>query len=986
MTQALADLIRRLWTNQAENPLRAVAPRPFKRALGQFRPQFQGYDQQDAHEFLLTVLSAVHEDTNRCDPEVDKNKNNKDSSSSNKRSKSKSKSAKVKVTDSNKVDAVNEESKGGSIVAPPDIKSTIECDDATSRGTTVGVATTSVGAAGLGDGDTSGEKKNEVDAAGRAEEKRSEAGRGRSRSNSVTLDLALASMDAWSKHKEKSHSIIVDLFHGQSCRSNICEECGHRISRFEPFPCLSINLRVQFAHKISVVRLPPVRPPQVPVSASVPASASDTSAQEARQKDADARYAAALKSFQCVLQFGVLTPQVGLIGDLKLALAEKCGIRSDRLSIAAGDRENLQFMGDHNQLRTVGEDQTLVAFELPTGFQDIAGHPIAEDPGTKQKNRMDSGSVGRGESSLAVSKSHPTMDGREKKRFGLCPCPCRQPVHVDPRGSECYDENGTFIPRMNDEGGDMERESEDDVDEGGDNDDDDEEEEEDNNAGRGRRSRKKNKKKKRKNTVRFVLDERVDACDFEGNWYPGTIVEVQLEQEGQERENEDDREPGQDVQRRRLQAKLDGASAGVTNNRTTTTTTATNENQAGRVLVNFDGFASRFNEWFDIGEQRRLLAVYTRTVQPPQKLNAALLLHRVCKIAGTVRGKGDLATAVGTSGATGAAGAPGAPGAAAMANDDGDGNRFFGTPRQIWFGSRLSSSDVHGIVASHIGHLIKDNVVGKYPPYKLLILKRRNDGTYGKPRPVMKTAAPPVLKKNEILVAEWDSPDSFNYELDIVQADESVAEALGQRGSEQKRSDERLTLEHCLGEYGNVETLSEDYKCDKCKAKGTTKTKVDIWRLPDILVIHMKRFVYTMYVRGKLNNLVHYPIRGLDMRPFLSEEARDAMAEMKLAKEASGEASGAPATVGGGGGEGGDGDAPLDDTYDLYAAVHHVGTMNGGHYVSTCRVEGDSDNWYQFNDRTVTPIDEEQIVSPTGYILFYKRRELSSANVINLSL
>ena len=72
--------------------------------------------------------------------------------------------------------------------------------------------------------------------------------------------------------------------------------------------------------------------------------------------------------------------------------------------------------------------------------------------------------------------------------------------------------------------------------------------------------------------------------------------------------------------------------------------------------------------------------------------------------------------------------------------------------------------------------------------------------------------------------------------------------------------------------------------------------------------------------------------------------------------------------------------------YDLYAVVHHVGTMNGGHYVSTCRVEGDGDNWYQFNDRNVTPISEDQIVSPTGYILFYKRRELSSANVINLSL
>ena len=62
--------MQRLWSHQRL----AVAPRPFKRALGRYRSDFQGYDQQDAHEFLLAVLSAVHEDTNRRDPEETKKK------------------------------------------------------------------------------------------------------------------------------------------------------------------------------------------------------------------------------------------------------------------------------------------------------------------------------------------------------------------------------------------------------------------------------------------------------------------------------------------------------------------------------------------------------------------------------------------------------------------------------------------------------------------------------------------------------------------------------------------------------------------------------------------------------------------------------------------------------------------------------------------------------------------------------------------------
>lgn len=38
------------------------------------------------------------------------------------------------------------------------------------------------------------------------------------------------------------------------------------------------------------------------------------------------------------------------------------------------------------------------------------------------------------------------------------------------------------------------------------------------------------------------------------------------------------------------------------------------------------------------------------------------------------------------------------------------------------------------------------------------------------------------------------------------------------------------------------EKPDEDYKCDKCKSKGTCKKKLLLYKLPKILVITLKRF------------------------------------------------------------------------------------------------------------------------------------------------
>jgi hypothetical protein len=312
LTQALADVIRRLWSDQSIQPTRAIKPRPFKRALGQFRSEFQGYDQQDAHEFLLAVLSAVHEDTNRCDPTDKKNNSSGE------------KVRKTKITDK-KIDENGHGSDGGgsgggSSSGDDDIRAIV---DETSEGEKKGEEKN----------DETNETKEDQNTTTTATTTAAATAAATATDKTTSVEewkkrINIEANKAWKKHKEQSHSIVVDLFHGQLCRSNICDHCKHRIDRFEPFPCLSVNLRVQFAHKIIVIRLP---------------KSTTTSSSTA----ADHRH---------IVQYGVLTPQVGLVGDLKMSLSDKCGIKSNRLCIAVlsnAKKKNIQIYSDSNPLRTV---------------------------------------------------------------------------------------------------------------------------------------------------------------------------------------------------------------------------------------------------------------------------------------------------------------------------------------------------------------------------------------------------------------------------------------------------------------------------------------------------------------------------------------------------------------------------------------------------------------------------------------------------------
>ena len=49
--------------------------------------------------------------------------------------------------------------------------------------------------------------------------------------------------------------------------------------------------------------------------------------------------------------------------------------------------------------------------------------------------------------------------------------------------------------------------------------------------------------------------------------------------------------------------------------------------------------------------------------------------------------------------------------------------------------------------------------------------------------------------------------------------------------------------------------------CPHCKEHKQAYKQFDLWKLPEILVIHLKRFTYNRYWRDKLDVLVDFPVQ-----------------------------------------------------------------------------------------------------------------------------
>lgn len=142
------------------------------------------------------------------------------------------------------------------------------------------------------------------------------------------------------------------------------------------------------------------------------------------------------------------------------------------------------------------------------------------------------------------------------------------------------------------------------------------------------------------------------------------------------------------------------------------------------------------------------------------------------------------------------------------------------------------------------------------------------------------------------------------------------------------------TLKECFDIYCDTEILNKEnqYFNDKSKKKIDAKKDITFFKLPDILILHLKRFDND---NRKNNTFVHYPLDYFDLSCYTMTQSLN--------------------------------------RYSLYGVCNHMGTSRGGHY--TAFVKANSGQWYHFNDTTSQKITVQQVCTPRAYCLFYRKEK-----------
>lgn len=245
----------------------------------------------------------------------------------------------------------------------------------------------------------------------------------------------------------------------------------------------------------------------------------------------------------------------------------------------------------------------------------------------------------------------------------------------------------------------------------------------------------------------------------------------------------------------------------------------------------------------------------------------------------------------------------------------------------------------------------------------------------------------PLLYTGAGLVIQW-APAAKSYFFDGIPNDDSgtlwgpVAQAtdpsISTEAQNSSRGRKSLSLDDCLNEFTKEEKLGEDdpWYCPQCKDFRQASKKFDLWKVPDILVVHLKRFSSGSR-RNKLDDLIDFPIEGLD----LTERVEGSKAYIDLG--ASGELP-PPTTIKidektssiiDENDEAVASDAPI---YDLYAVDNHYGGLGGGHYTAYAKNSKDKE-WYSFDDSSTSKVGDVNgiKVSPISFPIRIVRKSSS---------
>ncbi|XP_040425296.1 ubiquitin carboxyl-terminal hydrolase 8 isoform X4 [Cygnus olor] len=153
-------------------------------------------------------------------------------------------------------------------------------------------------------------------------------------------------------------------------------------------------------------------------------------------------------------------------------------------------------------------------------------------------------------------------------------------------------------------------------------------------------------------------------------------------------------------------------------------------------------------------------------------------------------------------------------------------------------------------------------------------------------------------------------------------------------------STSKCTLQECLRLFSKEEKLTDNnrFYCSHCKTRRDSLKKIEIWKLPPVLLVHLKRFSYDGRWKQKLQTSVDFPLETLDLSQYVIGPKNNLK------------------------------------RYNLFSVSNHYGGLDGGHYTAYCK-NASKQRWFKFDDHEVSEISASSVKSSAAYILFYSSYE-----------
>jgi len=144
-----------------------------------------------------------------------------------------------------------------------------------------------------------------------------------------------------------------------------------------------------------------------------------------------------------------------------------------------------------------------------------------------------------------------------------------------------------------------------------------------------------------------------------------------------------------------------------------------------------------------------------------------------------------------------------------------------------------------------------------------------------------------------------------------------------------------VSLLDCLDTFTKEEVLDGDEMptCERCKTRRKSTKRYSLYRLPKILVVHLKRFSPSERNRNKLSTTVTFPLNGLNLSRYT--------------------------------------DSVTNCSYNCYAISNHSGTLYSGHYTAYAK-HAQSGQWHSYNDSRVSKCSSSNVISNEAYLLFFE--------------